>query len=235
MAACLQALAARFNTPEATVDMRLGDAARICRLYGCWNRKGEDTPDRPHRRSKLLESREPGVVSPPRLVALAGEAPSAKPVATAAVARPRSATGPGCQQQPSDGADAVQLARAWAAAQRPAVEGENGSGQCFAVACGLLRDWGLSRDEARPLMDEFSDPCVPPWSDREIEHKLDDAEKRAAAEPNRVGWRLRQVADAESDKGGKRASDADRRCCSSPSRRPCGTPPTRCPSLGRFR
>ncbi len=209
VAACLQALAARCDTPEATVDVRLGDAARICRLYGCWNRKGEDTPDRPHRRSKLLESRESGVVPPSLLVALAGEAPVAKLVATTVLARPRPTTGPVCQQ-PGGGADAVQLARAWAAAQPPAVEGEDGSGRCFAVACGLLRDWGLSRAEARPLMDEFSARCLPPWSEKEIEHKLDDAEKRAAAEPARVGWRLRQAAEAESGKGGKRASDADR-------------------------
>ncbi|MBX3400817.1 MAG: hypothetical protein KF873_18940 [Gemmataceae bacterium] len=212
VAACLQALAARCDTPEATVDVRLGDAARICRLYGCMNRKGEDTPDRPHRRSKLKESGERVVVSPSLLVALANEAPSAKPVVAVEprAGSTRRADAPTCQPQPGNGADAVQLARAWAAAQPPAVEGEDGSGRCFAVACGLLRDWGLSREDARPLMDEFSARCLPPWSDQEIEHKLDDAEKKAAAEPDRVGWRLRQVADAESGKGSKRASDADR-------------------------
>ncbi len=36
------------------MDTSVGNAARISRLPGTWNRKGEDTTDRPHRRAKVL-------------------------------------------------------------------------------------------------------------------------------------------------------------------------------------
>ncbi len=37
------------------IDTSVHNAARICRLAGTFNRKGEDMPDRPHRLSELLE------------------------------------------------------------------------------------------------------------------------------------------------------------------------------------
>src|SRR5262249_59854685 len=49
----LAALAARFNTPEARIDTSVFDAPRIARMYGSLNSKGEPTPERPHRRSRL--------------------------------------------------------------------------------------------------------------------------------------------------------------------------------------
>lgn len=59
----------------------------------------------------------------------------------------------------------------------PAISGQNGHGQTFSVACILVQEFGLSVEEARPLMDEFSARCQPRWTSREIEHKLRDAEK----------------------------------------------------------
>lgn len=104
--------------------------------------------------------------------------------------------------------NALDLAREWIAKQPPAVEGENGSGSCFAVACALVRDWALPRAAARALLAEYSERCLPPWSDSEIDHKLDDAEKAAAAEPAVIGWRVRQ---AENDDGDdRRRTGADR-------------------------
>jgi hypothetical protein len=91
-------------------------------------------------------------------------------------------------------------ARKWTAKQPAAVQGENGSGQTFAVACGLVRDWGLSVEEARPILEEYSERCDPPWSAKELDHKLADAEKAAAKEPERVG----RFADPDDDDEGER-------------------------------
>ncbi len=60
----------------------------------------------------------------------------------------------------------------------PAVQGQNGSGQAFHAACVLVHGFALSVDEARPLFREWCDRCVPPWSEKEIEHKLRSAEKK---------------------------------------------------------
>jgi len=45
----LKALAAQFNTPGAKVDTSVYNPSRISRLPGTWNRKGDDSPERPHR------------------------------------------------------------------------------------------------------------------------------------------------------------------------------------------
>src|SRR5207248_430248 len=50
----LSALARRFDDPVVTIDKSVHNPARICRLYGTWARKGDDTAERPHRLSKLL-------------------------------------------------------------------------------------------------------------------------------------------------------------------------------------
>jgi hypothetical protein len=48
-------LASQFSDGEAVVDAAMFNAARICRLYGTMARKGDPTPDRPHRIARILE------------------------------------------------------------------------------------------------------------------------------------------------------------------------------------
>lgn len=47
-------VARRFTDDAVTIDLSVFNAARICRLYGTWACKGDDTEDRPHRRSSLI-------------------------------------------------------------------------------------------------------------------------------------------------------------------------------------
>lgn len=51
----LEALAFKFSDEAVSVDTSTSNAARIWKLYGTTARKGDDTEDRPHRRSRLLE------------------------------------------------------------------------------------------------------------------------------------------------------------------------------------
>jgi len=51
----LHALANRFDTDQVKIDTTVFNPARITKLYGVLARKGDDTPDRPHRVSKLLK------------------------------------------------------------------------------------------------------------------------------------------------------------------------------------
>ena len=50
----LEALAGRFDTDAVKLDTTVHDLPRIVRLYGTVNAKGDDTEERPHRLSKLL-------------------------------------------------------------------------------------------------------------------------------------------------------------------------------------
>jgi len=51
---CLATLDALFSDDRVTVDTANFNAARIWKLYGTISRKGDSTPERPHRRSRIL-------------------------------------------------------------------------------------------------------------------------------------------------------------------------------------
>ena len=79
---CLQALGAMFDKdpaegrPGYEVDQTTFNAARIWKLYGTMARKGDHTPERPHRRARILEIPDAiEVVRPEALAALAALAP----------------------------------------------------------------------------------------------------------------------------------------------------------------
>jgi hypothetical protein len=58
----LKELDRRFSTPETRIDPAIHNSNQITKLYGTFARKGENTADRPHRRSHLIEV--PGCESP---------------------------------------------------------------------------------------------------------------------------------------------------------------------------
>jgi hypothetical protein len=51
----LKALAQKFNNDRVKIDTAVHNPARICKIPGTWARKGDSTPERPHRMSMLLE------------------------------------------------------------------------------------------------------------------------------------------------------------------------------------
>lgn len=91
----------------------------------------------------------------------------------------------------------IERARLYIRTIEPAVSGERGHDATYRVACILMKGFGLSVDEAYQLLVEYSARCIPPWSERELMHKLEDAAK----EPGTVGYLL----DAESRSVGGRA------------------------------
>lgn len=58
---CLETLDMLFSTDAVKVDKKNFNASRICKLYGTYAVKGSDTPDRPHRISRILK--EPGGIT----------------------------------------------------------------------------------------------------------------------------------------------------------------------------
>lgn len=71
--------------------------------------------------------------------------------------------------------DVVERARKYLAAIDPAISGQHGHDITYRAACTLVVDFDLTLDEARPLLQEWNARCEPPWSDEELEHKLEDA------------------------------------------------------------
>lgn len=83
----------------------------------------------------------------------------------------------------------IERCRRYLATLPPAISGQDGSGACYRAACICRVGFGLSFDEAMMLMREWNTCCVPPWSEKELRHKVDDAGK----EPGPHG-RLRDAA-----------------------------------------
>src|SRR5207244_3535255 len=67
--------------------------------------------------------------------------------------------------------------------ESPAVSGQGGHDATFRVACRLThrpdKGFGLDRETAIELLMRIFNPrCQPPWTLREIAHKVDDALKK---------------------------------------------------------
>jgi hypothetical protein len=60
-----------------------------------------------------------------------------------------------------------------------AVSGAGGHDQTFTAACCLVR-FGLSEAEQWELLLDYNSRCSPNWSEAELRHKLQDAQKRAS-------------------------------------------------------
>src|SRR5262249_13347878 len=71
----------------------------------------------------------------------------------------------------------LKRARAYVSKMPPAIAGEHGHDRTFDVARTLVRRFDLTIAEALPLAREYSNRCQPPWSDKELRHKLEDADK----------------------------------------------------------
>jgi hypothetical protein len=52
--AVLEALAFRFDTSAVAIDTSVSSRGQLTKLYGTMVRKGDSTPDRPHRRSRIV-------------------------------------------------------------------------------------------------------------------------------------------------------------------------------------
>lgn len=69
----------------------------------------------------------------------------------------------------------------------PAISGSGGHDRTFNAACVLVHGYGLSPDEAFPILARWNDTCQPPWTEKELRHKLEDAAKK----PGPRGYLLR--------------------------------------------
>ena len=73
--------------------------------------------------------------------------------------------------------DNRERARAYVAAMPPAISGQGGHDATFKAAVALVKGFGLDAGTALDLLREFNERCEPPWSEKELLHKIDDAGK----------------------------------------------------------
>ena len=107
-----------------------------------------------------------------------------------AVARQRGggAQTSGPRASPVRGGEAV-VARAEAYLDRipPAISGSGGHNQTYAAATALVHGFALEPEAAlRLLLERYNPRCEPPWSDKELRHKVEDARSKPHDRP--LGW-----------------------------------------------
>jgi hypothetical protein len=66
-------------------------------------------------------------------------------------------------------------AQAYISAMPAAISGRHGHDATFAVAKRLMHDFALSEPAAWPIFLDYNARCQPPWSERELRHKLHSA------------------------------------------------------------
>jgi hypothetical protein len=76
-----------------------------------------------------------------------------------------------------------ERARRYVAQIPGAVSGAGGHNQTFAVACSLVHGFALNESEALDLLREYNLRCSPPWSERELLHKVQSAAAAAHDKP----------------------------------------------------
>ncbi len=172
----LHALAEKFDEEYVKVDRSVFNPSRITKLYGTWARKGDNSPERPHRPTSILDVPE-SLQSVPRthLEALAATVPSSR-FSTA------DKTKQACSAQPLRDRGSVQdRARAYLDKLPPAISGQHGHDRAFHAACALILGFDLTVEEALLLLQQYNEKCQPPWTDEELLHKLRDADKKEGA------------------------------------------------------
>jgi len=89
--------------------------------------------------------------------------------------------------QPAGHVDVEERAIAYLGAMPPAISGSSGHNQTFAAATALVHGFGIEPDRALAILQtEYNPRCVPPWSDRELQHKINQAATKSHDRP--FGW-----------------------------------------------
>ena len=185
------------------IDTTVYNPSRIMKIPGTIARKAKHSIARPHRTSKLLsipESIVPVTLDQLRVVAdmlPKGDCTGSK-IKTRTISKPRplvSMTSPngerttertlGPVEPTSDRERATRIARAISYLDKvphaiSGVYNENGQKGHDATITGLgkvIRRFALTREMAIKALIPWNQRCEPPWSQKEIEHKLDDIYK----------------------------------------------------------
>jgi len=76
-----------------------------------------------------------------------------------------------------------QRAALWLSKVPPAVSGQSGHSTTYTAAVGLVHGFQLSEGDALALLSNWNQYCQPPWSDRELTHKLREAASKSHSKP----------------------------------------------------
>ena len=77
----------------------------------------------------------------------------------------------------------LERAALWLAKVPPAISGSGGHNTTYTAAVGLVHGFQLGFGDAMTLLSEWNQSCQPPWSDKDLAHKLREASSRNHSKP----------------------------------------------------
>jgi len=104
---------------------------------------------------------------------------------------------------------AIERARAYVDKIPGAVSGSGGHNQTYVVACALVHGFALGEADAFTLISEYNTRCQPPWSEKELRHKLVSAASSTHDKP--IGHLLREGGNGGPPAYGVRAAPGSAR------------------------
>lgn len=188
----IYALHARFDGRGGKVDRSVHKANQLAKVPGTWARKGIATADRPHRMTKLLEA-------PSLLLAVSREQIESVTSITPDARANGQTSGNGFTRRATTGRRPSIPERAAAYLDRcpAAISGQGGHNATLNAARGVV--WGFDLGAAAGfdlLWSRYNPRCQPPWSERELRHKCEEADTVEFGKPR--GWLLQEEHDQPS-------------------------------------
>ena len=191
---CLKALDAKYSDSGAKIDPAVFNPARIAKIPYTLSRKGDPTPDRPHRQSSVVSVPEVwSCVPTERLEALAAthqhgsagtHAPASPPPRRALRPDTAASTGKydhvvenGKRAGKTSRMSVEDRCRAYLEKVDPSVSGQRGHDRLFHAAMVIADKFGIEDvDTAYELLSEFNEKeGGDPEDERQLRHKLADA------------------------------------------------------------
>jgi hypothetical protein len=106
--------------------------------------------------------------------------------------------------------DVIERARRYLSRMDGSISGAGGHNAAFAAACAMVKGFDLPEAVAMGLLrEEFNPKCSPPWSDRELLHKVRQAANSTSAAGYLIGQEARR-ASAEEWKAKQGAKPAEK-------------------------
>lgn len=92
----------------------------------------------------------------------------------------------------------LDRARAYLAKCPPAVSGQAGHDTAFATVSAVVNGFDLNETDALDVLSDWNASCQPPWSEKELLHKVRDAANKGGIKPR--GWLLGASGRAEANR-----------------------------------
>ncbi len=138
-------------------------------------------------------------------------APSTRANSTSVHPQPRNAPGSrSWRTRTPSSASLLTRAGRYLAKMEPSIAGSRGHDRAYAAATAMVHGFGLEPDAAFELLQrEFNPRCQPPWSERELRHKVNQAATKPHSHPH--GWLLNSeptMIKRQPERGGTRSASS---------------------------